>query len=78
MKLKYLAIIASTLLTAPLAKATDYYVSNSGKDSNKGTKTKPFKTFVHATKKLKAGDRLLLASGHYPELSNPCRGDCRL
>jgi len=43
-------------------KAKEYFVSPSGKDSNKGSKESPFKTINTAIKHLKPGGKVLLTS----------------
>ncbi|TAN33524.1 DUF1565 domain-containing protein [Patescibacteria group bacterium] len=52
---------------AVAATGKTYYVSPGGKNSNPGTKTKPWKTISYAAKKLKAGDTVLIRKGTYKE-----------
>ena len=44
-----------------------YYVSVNGDDRGKGSKSKPFRTFAKALKKLKPGDTLYVRKGTYKE-----------
>lgn len=44
-----------------------YYVSTTGKNSWKGTKTKPFRTISYAVRQLRPGDTLYLRGGTYHE-----------
>jgi hypothetical protein len=47
-----------------------YYVSTSGNDTNSGTLTSPFKTFVKGVSVLSQGDTLYILSGTYNEQLN--------
>lgn len=47
-----------------------YYVSNSGSDSNSGSKDSPFKTITYASKVAVAGDEIHIMSGIYKEKIN--------
>ncbi len=49
------------------AAANVYYVSTTGSDTNPGTSTAPFKTFVKANSVLKPGDTLQVLPGTYTE-----------
>ena len=59
-----------------------YYVSNSGNDSNTGSKKDPFKTINHAAQLAVAGDVVRVHGGVYREWVNPknggCSEDCRI
>ncbi|TLX74356.1 DUF1565 domain-containing protein [Labilibacter sediminis] len=48
-------------------RAKEYFVSPSGKDSNKGSQESPFRTINTAIKFLKAGDTCFLREGTYNE-----------
>ncbi len=50
-----------------LAGSNIYYVSTSGKDTNSGSATAPFKTFSKAASVLAAGDTLQVLAGTYNE-----------
>lgn len=51
-----------------IASATDFYVNQQiGDNSAKGTEAAPFRTLRQATRMLKPGDRLFVASGTYRE-----------
>jgi hypothetical protein len=47
------------------AAGKDYYVSPTGKDSNPGTASAPFKTFAKANSVLKPGSTLYIYAGTY-------------
>lgn len=47
-----------------------YYIAPDGNDKNAGSKEKPWKTFAHALKQVKAGDTVLVRSGLYHEVVN--------
>ncbi|MDB6078262.1 MAG: Parallel beta-helix repeat protein, partial [Akkermansiaceae bacterium] len=47
------------------ARATDYYVSPSGLDTQLGTEAAPWLTLQHAADTLTPGDRVLVRSGTY-------------
>lgn len=63
----------STSATAPLtlvrraASGTTHYVSTSGKDSNPGTFSSPWRTIQHAANSVKAGDTVYVLGGVYQE-----------
>lgn len=44
-----------------------HFVSPRGRDSNPGTRRRPFGTLAHALRKLRAGDRLYVRGGTYSE-----------
>jgi hypothetical protein len=43
------------------------FVAPTGKDSNPGTERRPYATVAHALRRLRAGDRLFVRGGTYPE-----------
>lgn len=47
-----------------------YTIAQDGNDKNIGSKEQPWKTFAHATSRLKAGDTILVRSGTYREILN--------
>ena len=55
------------LLFSLQLQAKDYYVATNGKDSNKGTLEKPFKSIQKAIKVMKAGDICYIREGVYHE-----------
>jgi len=64
-KLFYSAVIGAALLFAPV-KATTYYVSSSGGDSNDGrSPDRPWKTIAYAVSLLQAGDTAFVKAGDY-------------
>jgi hypothetical protein len=56
-----------TLVTQP-ATGHSYYVSPSGKDSNPGTFTQPWRTVQHAANTVRAGDTVYARRGVYNEV----------
>jgi hypothetical protein len=56
-----------TLVTQP-ASGTTYYVSTSGRDSNPGTFSKPWKTIQHAADSVHPGDTVYVRGGVYNKL----------
>jgi len=46
-------------------RAATYYVAPNGDNANSGTITSPWKTLVHSSSRLRAGDTLLIRSGTY-------------
>jgi hypothetical protein len=44
-----------------------FFVAPGGRDSNPGTRRRPFRTLAHALRKLRAGDRLFVRGGTYTE-----------
>lgn len=58
--------LLGVLLTTSI-KASDYYVSNTGNDTNAGTSSSPFKTFSKAISILVSGDTLYIYGGTYTE-----------
>ncbi len=61
-------------LTACSLFAAEYHVSPSGLDSNKGSKSGPFKTISAAAQVAQAGDVITVHEGVYRERVNPPRG----
>lgn len=59
--------LASAAFGAELQGANTYYVSTTGSDTNPGTGTEPFKTFVKAVSVLGPGDTLQVKPGTYYE-----------
>jgi parallel beta-helix repeat protein len=59
-----LAVIIIIVNTA-MASSQNFYVSNSGSDSNPGTKTLPWASLKHAAATLKAGQKVYIRSGKY-------------
>ncbi|MCR5469232.1 MAG: right-handed parallel beta-helix repeat-containing protein [Lachnospiraceae bacterium] len=53
-----------------VSKGHVYYVSSSGSNSAKGSKSAPFKTISYGISKLKAGDTLYIRKGTYKEKLN--------
>jgi len=54
-------------ITLSAQSRTTFFVAPNGRDSNPGTRRRPFATIAHALRKLRAGDTLLVRSGTYPE-----------
>lgn len=67
-KMKYLSIVYIFLLGFTQAFAADYYVAIDGKDSNKGTLDKPFRTIKKAASKMLGGDTCYIRGGVYYEV----------
>lgn len=57
--------------------ANDYYVSNSGDDSDQGTFSKPWETVQHAFDQVSAGDTVHIRAGKYHEavVANGLKGN---
>ena len=51
-----------------------FYVSSSGSDRNPGTKARPWRTIVHATRVLRAGQTAVVLAGTYSDSINWARG----
>ena len=60
-------VLFSAVLSAVQLFAAEYYVSPSGKDSNPGSKEKPFATINCAANKVAAGDTVKILPGLYRE-----------
>lgn len=58
---------SAVLLASVMAHAATYYVSLSGKDSNPGTQSQPFRTFKRAISPLVPGDTLYIRGGLWTE-----------
>ncbi len=59
--------VLSPAEAAPSGGGTVRYVSPSGSDHHRGTRTKPFRTLRHGLERLRAGDTLLVRGGRYTE-----------
>jgi len=68
------SILLLTVSCAFAGCATEYHVSTTGLDGNKGTKSKPFKTISAAAQIAKPGDTITVHEGTYRERVNPPRG----
>ena len=68
LKYKYIQFFACCDLFVLQASAKEYYVSPKGKDANKGTLEKPFKTISKAASKMRAGDVCFIREGVYHEV----------
>src|ERR1051326_2513988 len=64
------ALCLSLVLAAAGARATDYYVSTSGSDSNPGTASQPFRTITFAYTHAAAGVTLHVAPGVYTDYTS--------
>ena len=60
-------VLALCIFIAFIGNAHTYYVSKTGKNTNPGTKTAPFKTIQFAVNKLNAGDVCYIRHGIYRE-----------
>ena len=65
-RILYLIIFNALWFTA-VSSAKTIYVSNSGKDSNNGTFSKPYKTLKKAFSVLESGDSCFIRGGIYHE-----------
>jgi hypothetical protein len=65
--LKYCLLLSAALLLALPAFSAEYFVSNSGNNSNSGTISNPFKTIRYAVSKIKGGDIIYIRAGTYNE-----------
>jgi hypothetical protein len=62
------ALIIALLVDQLYAQSIhQYYVAQSGSDSNPGTQAQPWQTINHAAKKVRPGDTVLVAPGAYSE-----------
>ena len=66
LRLTHIAAVAS-LLFAMTAEATSYYVSTSGHDANRGTRSAPFRTLRRAAGAVRPGDVVNVRGGIYRE-----------
>ena len=66
-KIVFLSLMVMFVLfaTTSTAYAQDYYVSTNGNNNNDGSQTEPFRTIVHGTSELSAGDTLYINTGTY-------------
>lgn len=64
-QLRFVPIILLAVLCVLPASATTYYISTSGSDYNPGSLAYPWKTFSHATSRLRPGDTLIVRDGTY-------------
>src|SRR6202035_5078175 len=68
-------LVSGFVLLAQPARCSTYYVSTSGKDTNLGTITSPWRTIQHAANSVKAGDTVYVRAGVYNEIvSIPASG----
>jgi len=67
-------ILVLTVSCAATGCATEYHVSTTGLDGNKGSKSKPFKTISTAAQIAQPGDVITVHEGVYRERINPPRG----
>src|SRR3989344_4480930 len=67
LNLKYFLITAFFLAFPFPARAAAYYVSNSGSDSNSGSRSQPFKTIQKAATGIMSGDTVYVRAGIYQE-----------
>jgi len=67
----YAALIFSGLSLVTSAKATEYFVSPSGRDDNPGTDALPFQTLGHAASVVQPGDICSIHAGTYRETLKP-------
>jgi hypothetical protein len=62
--MQFMPFLCSLLLLSQQAIATDYFVSNNGADSNKGTQEKPWQSIAKVnTTIFNAGDRIFFQPG---------------
>ena len=66
-----IGVPAAAPLPANAAVAGPFYVSPSGRDTNTGTKTYPWKTIQHAADRLRAGQTVFIRGGTYRERVRP-------
>ncbi len=57
--------LITIVVAAPAGHALDYYVSNTGSDSNPGTQALPFATLQRAADVVNPGDNVFVADGTY-------------
>lgn len=68
------AIVAAAIALPTLAGATEYHVAVTGRDSNPGTRTAPFRSIGRAATLAMPGDTITVHKGIYREWVNPPRG----
>ena len=61
-------LVSGLGLLAQTARCATSYVSTSGKDTNSGTITSPWRTIQHAANSVKAGDTVYVREGVYKEV----------
>src|SRR5574340_1173493 len=66
--------LAGILALAVAARAAEFHVATSGKDSNAGTQAAPLRTIQHAAELAQPGDAITVHQGVYRERINPPRG----
>jgi len=59
-----MGMVAIVCLSSPCL-AAEYYISTKGRDSNRGSKTRPWKTVARAVKHARPGDTVILRRGIY-------------
>ncbi|MHC5054738.1 MAG: malectin domain-containing carbohydrate-binding protein [Planctomycetota bacterium] len=69
-----MAAALAVILTAGSLHAAEYHVSPSGRDFNRGDKSRPFKTISAAARVARPGDVVTVHGGVYRERVNPARG----
>ena len=74
--MKHQLRLLTVLLLAPLAaaQATQFQVATTGNDTNRGTKSAPWRTLQHAADLAQPGDTITVHAGAYRERINPPRG----
>ena len=65
---KAVAWMGVLALAGAVQASTTHYVAITGKDTNAGTSTSPWRTIQHACTKVAAGDTVLVETGTYNEL----------
>ena len=68
------SVLIVVLFLAVPVWAADLYVAKNGRDSNDGSKKKPFLTINHAAQIANPGDTVIVSGGVYREWVNPARG----
>jgi hypothetical protein len=67
LRLNFLQLLIITIFVPQVTLANDYFVANTGNDTNQGTQSLPWKTLSHAANVLMAGDTVYIGSGTYSE-----------
>lgn len=62
-----LLFFLALILSCGVSHAATYYVSTSGKASNRGTRERPLRTIASAVDRAKAGDQIIVRAGLYRE-----------
>ncbi len=68
-----LVALVLTLTASRDVAAATYYVSTSGKDTNTGTQSSPWRTIGKAAATMVAGDTAIIAGGTYAEMVTPAK-----